>query len=555
MDDQIRMSIHQLVQKSLEGEITSSESKLLSEYVLNSEYARYYLHCLRLSYELRDKAYFYELSEKISEDNFGLELLAHHEKVAPAIYLDKQEPEREVIQKVIYKKQPRKISKFTIFSGVFSAAAILFVVLFIRFTPERYGVEVATLVDQMNAKWTQTGNPLQNGDRLLANDAPLNLQQGIVKIQYDEGVDVCIEGPALFEINKMGIYLEYGRLYSHVSKTGLGFTVKTSTSQFIDLGTEFGLQAGVDGSSELHVIKGKVQMFVGPKKKEKTSLIVTKDKAVRYNAKNFEVHEIPIAKQSFVRSIDSETEVIWRGQMQIDLADIVAGRDGFQKIDSLVNLDPVNGEFVELAVDVYRKTNQAYNVVANSTFIDGVFVPDGELGPVQITSLGLTFDCPDTSGIYTHYISAYKGFIEKQHATIPPVIINGQEITNEPIVMLHSNVGITFDLQAIRKSVPQLNIKSLKATGIPTTKSKYPELNFWILVDGQIKYEREVAMDSDRGPISFNVELSPQERFLTLIVTDAFRAIDGEVKDGTTAYANDFFYLIKPELCVTDGME
>ena len=60
-----------------------------------------------------------------------------------------------------------------------------------------------------------------------------------VKIQYDNGVDILIEGAAAFELERSGIYLEYGRLFSRVTKLGTGFRVDTPISQFADMETEF----------------------------------------------------------------------------------------------------------------------------------------------------------------------------------------------------------------------------------------------------------------------------------------------------------------------------
>jgi hypothetical protein len=179
-----------------------------------------------------------------------------------------------------------------------------------------------------------------------------------------------------------------------------------------------------------------------------------------------------------------------------------------------------------------------------------MFVPDGGSGPIQITSEGHIFDCPDTTGIFTHEIAAYKGPVENQDTTIPPVMIDGQEVVNDPVLMLHSNIGITFDLQAIRDSLPQLDLKSFRAIGLPM-KEFNPDIDFWILVDGQVKYEKKiVADDLVREPISLNIEFGPQDRFLTIIVADGLRPDDNR----TYPYENDFFYLLDPQLSLANKL-
>ena len=247
--------------------------------------------------------------------------LAEGERTAPAIELPKEKPQRELIQKVVYPpRQKHKMSKFGVMTFIAGAAAALFFAIFLKFAPEPAGsVEVATLADQINVQWAQSSNKLENGSRLWTGDGLMNLQKGIVKIHYDDGVEVLVEGPAIFEIERLGVYMEYGRLYSQVSQVGKGFTVRTPTSQFIDLGTEFGVQADINGSSELHVIKGKVQLFAGGKGQSKSEKMVTQDRAARYDANRGSVESIPVQKEIFARNINSKVGGVWRGQTAIGI--------------------------------------------------------------------------------------------------------------------------------------------------------------------------------------------------------------------------------------------
>ena len=484
--------------------------------------------------------------------------MLQQEKDAPVAEIPEEETSRELIQKIVRVPQERKISRFNIFTLAMSIAAILFITLFLKFAPPAHRVEVATLSDSINAKWADmdasedTGSALQIGSRLVARES-IQLNQGLAELVFDNNTKITLEAPAeLHILSGDQIKLTYGQLYAVVPQQAIGFMVNTPTSRIIDLGTEFGVEADSHGVSYLQMIKGRTTLIAGIQGDNRQVRDVSEGMSLRVDSDS-QVSEIKFRPNHFARNIDSKEGMVWRGE-NLNLASIVAGYDGFQEVGSLISLDPLKGELMALKTDVYRETNKAYNLVPQLKFIDGVFVPDGEFGPVQISSSGQTFRCPDTSGIFTHEISAYKGPIKNQHETIPPVIINGREVINEAVLMLHSNIGITFDLQAIRKTLPQLNIKSLKATGIPMTETTFPELKFWILVDGQIKYEREiVGMDSDRGPTTFDVEFGPQDRFMTLIVTDVLRATEGE--DGNIpAYASDFFYLIKPELCLTDGL-
>jgi hypothetical protein len=395
---------------------------------------------------------------------------------------------------------------------------------------------------------------METGTRLATHSEELYLRRGLAELLFDNNAKVVIEGPTEFELlGDDRIRLNYGKIYSIIPKEAIGFSVFTQNSKIFDMGTEFGVETDFHGNTLLHVIKGSTMLIAGDQS-EKKGITVDKGAAKKVSAENSEITDISCEYTSFARNIDSSEDMIWRGG-NLSLASIVAGDDGFQEVGSLTGLNPDNGEQVASVSHQWRRpSKKAYRLVTNSKFIDGVFVPDGESGPIQITSLDHTFECPDTSGIFTHEIAAYKGSVKNQQTTIPPVIINGQEIADEPILVLHSNIGITFDLQAIRQSLPQLNITSLKATGIPATETKLPEFIFWILVDGQYKYEREImGTDTDRGSIPFTIEIGPEDRFVTLIVTDGLQVIDDEGRN--ISYASDFFYLIKPELCLTDNLK
>lgn len=538
------------------GEIMPAQMEELDQILrTESEKVRTYLELMELFTELSPYG-----SVDISKSDIDstiydvlIKKLAVEEKTAQEVKIPQKEPQKERKTFSESRKVRPRISKFSLYSLLLSSAALIFLIVYAHFVSMRWEIEVATLTDSMNAKWADTNTSLSRGTRFATGRNKFFLREGLADLRFDNEAVVTLEGPAEFQIiTEDQIKLYYGRLYAAVPQRAIGFTFNTPTARIIDLGTEFGIKADAGGDTYLHVIKGKTTLIAGTQS-NKVSREVGKGIAKKISAVSSAISDIPCNEKLFVRAFNADHKIVWRGE-NLSLASIVAGRDGFQEVGSLIGLDPVKGEFVTSisVVDEYRKSNKVYNLVPDLQFIDGVFVPDGESGAIQITSLGHTFDCPKTSGKYTHEIAAYKGSIENQQTTIPPVIINGQEIVNDPILILHSNVGITFDLQAIRQSLPQLDLKSLKATGVAMNEFKSQDLDFWILVDGQIKYEREiVTINSDRGPIPFHVEISPKDRFLTLIVTDGLRGKDDERK---YPYAFDFFYLIKPELCLTDSL-
>jgi len=310
--------INELLFRLLDNEIGDEDFAELIDWLNSGREAKLYYYRFMGDYSALSLRKMTTITEKADPADSGLDLnlwaaFAECEKSAPAVEIPKEEVEEEA-EPVIHPLKKKPISKFQIFTVVMSAAAMLCFALFIKLVPEPLpSVEVATLVDQMNVQWADPGVDLESGCRLVTNNFPLGLKKGLLSIAYDQGVEVVVEGPAKFEVERSGIFLEYGRVYSRVSETGTGFTVNTSTSQFVDLGTEFGVRARVDGSSEVHVTKGKVQMFAGAEGKTKTSRTITEKQAVRFNAISGLVKNIPIRRTAFVRKIDSALEQIWTG--------------------------------------------------------------------------------------------------------------------------------------------------------------------------------------------------------------------------------------------------
>ncbi len=115
----------------------------------------------------------------------------------------------------------------------------------------------ARIVAHADATWlngdTPPGPELGEGEKL-------EIQQGIVEIEFLSGAHVVIEGPATFVTTsqKEG-FLREGRLTARVSHQARGFSVATPVTTVVDLGTEFGLIVAPDGITEVHVFSGLVE--------------------------------------------------------------------------------------------------------------------------------------------------------------------------------------------------------------------------------------------------------------------------------------------------------
>ncbi|MEJ5259562.1 MAG: NPCBM/NEW2 domain-containing protein [Anaerohalosphaeraceae bacterium] len=334
--------------------------------------------------------------------------MAREEETAPGI-------ERPAEPKETIEPQPKtgpgripvRVSRFSIISLALSAAALFFLIGYAHIVSLKRGIEVATLTDSIKAVWADPTLSLRNSSRLSTHQR-LVLSKGIAALKTDQGVSLTIEGPAEFEM-KSGheILLTYGRLYVQVSAEGIGFTVETPTAKMIDLGTEFGVQADLNGSSELHVMKGAVHLFAGPKGKPHISLIVQENNAVRYNNQTFEISEIRLEKYRFVRSVDSKNQTVWRGQSYICLADIVGGGNGggSGKRNQAIAWDG-QGLLDASRLKPSGQSLRSYIPVRFSPYIDGIFIPasQGEPTPLRSESSELNLDAflkEDTNGLVT----------------------------------------------------------------------------------------------------------------------------------------------------------
>jgi hypothetical protein len=116
-------------------------------------------------------------------------------------------------------------------------------------------------------------------------------------------------------------------------------------------------------------------------------------------------------------------------------------------------------------------------------------------------------------------------------------------------------MGITFDLNKIRRQIPTLEIQRFTAEcGIAVSvrealKKMYPDGNIpseetpsadlLILVDGKVR-QMLTGINLASGILKIDVEIQPADRFLTLASTDS-----------NQSFRYDWLVLVQPELKIT----
>ena len=452
-----------------------------------------------------------------------LRVLGAYEKEAEIVPVDDtSDTKRPIIERVSLEKSPRTISKLSLVTAITSLAALLILLASIQFNPS-INYEVATIYGSLNGQWS-SDLPLTKGTRLQASPQIFHLQQGIVEIESDKGVSIVLEAPAGFHFTGPDeLYLDYGQVFADVSAQGNGFTIQTKNSRIIDLGTQFGVYSDLRGETELHVYKGNTILITGLENNPRRSTEVSAGKAMRVDSSDCRVSDIEIKNQMFVQKIDPDLGLCWRGEKVLSVADVLGGGDGMGTGKRGVGINPSSRQEEEAGQYRYRYSSNQYKLSSNP-YIDGLFVPNGNTPQIISSAMHVFKECPVTSGffysdvMYTdpqNLASCYS--IDLSDYPDP----NSLSLKDDPLLYMHSNAGITFDLNGFRNHFPGIQLSQFQSiVGIMDSRRPNPVPNqaeFWILADGQVRYHK-LLKPNERDLAK--IELKPTTRFLTLIITD-----------------------------------
>jgi hypothetical protein len=126
--------------------------------------------------------------------------------------------------------------------------------------PEPTDDSVAVLLQAPEARWDETGLPTRPGAPL--RPGRLRLKAGSAHVQFYSGATVLLDGPAdLRLISANEAYRAEGKLRATVPPQAQGFTIGSPKLDLVDRGTEFGLRVDGGGRTEVHVFRGKVDLY------------------------------------------------------------------------------------------------------------------------------------------------------------------------------------------------------------------------------------------------------------------------------------------------------
>ncbi len=89
----------------------------------------------------------------------------------------------------------------------------------------------------------------------------IEIESGSVKIAFNSGATVLVEGPASLGLETLNrAFLNGGRVTAEVPKAASGFAINTPRMNVVDIGTRFGVEVDAAGNSEVHVMQGEVEV-------------------------------------------------------------------------------------------------------------------------------------------------------------------------------------------------------------------------------------------------------------------------------------------------------
>ncbi len=172
----------------------------------------------------------------------------------------------------------------------------------------------AILLDSEDAVLADDGTSLDYGMPLHAGQV-LKLQSGLVRLAFECGSGVTLEGPAELEFHSAWkAVLRRGKLAAVVPEEARGFTVFTPDMKIVDLGTKFGAEVDPTGKASVQVYEGEVTVQSRKAPKSEKATLLSSKATSRFSQLQADFPDISLA------SVDSNDRVSLPSLQQIQLA-------------------------------------------------------------------------------------------------------------------------------------------------------------------------------------------------------------------------------------------
>lgn len=383
---------------------------------------------------------------------------------------------------------------------------------------------VATLVRTLDARWVDNTDAWQG--RLGLRQGEHQLAEGLVEIEFAEGTRVVLEAPVSFKLTGTNaMELADGRLVAHVPPSGYGFTVDTPTARIVDYGTEFGVEADGYRETQVHVFQGEVRAAA----RVEGTVVGDPVPLLTEQAASIDAGGASIARIDFDMAFER------RVAKRLDLADMIVGGDGTTGRRD-VGIHPLTGAMareIGSASDamIMLGTGEA-RPVPGSPFVARVFIPstDGTLSglPTGLELPGL----PRTNGVGFGLLWCGEQLPTQTPNPATPVTNNiaGYDFDgpDHQSLIMHANVGLVIDLDAIRDANPGMRIAGVSAV-VCNTAGQNPvdagvplRSEFLVFLDnGLAAQERFDSTDPpSRHAVELDVQIAEGQRYLTLVSAD-----------------------------------
>jgi hypothetical protein len=362
----------------------------------------------------------------------------------------------------------------------------------------------AVLVADVDAQWSVPAATLKPGDHIPPG--PLQLDSGEAQIQLRTGVSILLKGPARIQVRSdNAAALTLGKLTASVPPEAVGFAVHTDTAQIIDRGTEFGVEVKSDDSVAVSVLRGKVE--ARPNDAGAPTVLVA-GQAATLTATTVTLQKAD-AHPHFAQVLGADNS--------LDVCDLLCGGDG-TKHQRGHAIEVTTGEAGLLSAVDYKYGDHAYHPVLTLPAVDGTFVPDGTAGPQQVDSAGHLFKFPVT--LNRSFNRIWAGGPVPQLGPpfhVMPTTLGGIDYAIAPhgFVAMHSNKGLTFNLDAVRRLQPEKRLTTFRC--IAGNSSSFPDIpvNMTILIDGILAGPPR-SLISKSVPQGITIPIPADSHFLTI---------------------------------------